>query len=517
MKSKQRSTIVHSFVDALILTRYLNKRTNNALVQTFNVNNLNELATASRSGTVTASGTTSSGATSVTVNGTTASLYGDKTFAAQGLSLVDGNNTFTAIGQDSLGRKDTNAVTVWLPASASFQYDLNGNLLSDGRRGFDYDDENQLVRVTVANAWKTEFAYDGKMRLRVRKEYAWLSGAFTQTNEVRYVYDGMLVIQERNGNNLPVATYTRGQDLSGSRQGAGGIGGLLARTDNGLWNGSGTDGAHTYYSADGNGNVTCLLNSKQIVVGRYLYDPYGNTLSMSGPMATVNPYRFSSKEYMGNAGLYYYGYRFYEPSLQRWLNRDPIGESGYTTMIARTGGPRLGILRAFAEQLEGPNLYCFVVNNSLSSVDLFGLTDFNCQQSLQQLAQAYNEAIQGPIQGLENIYNNSSGAGKYDYGYTKQAADTWCINGRKLNADQMANFMLGFQAQAYDNTYPVGNAALNVGGLAGIYYHVTGQSKVKNDPWDNTGFPDINSGAYFANTWPSIVNSPTSQCCKSCK
>lgn len=29
-----------------------------------------------------------------------------------------------------------------------------------------------------------------------------------------------------------------------------------------------------------------------------------------------------------NAGLYYYGFRYYEPNLQRWLNRDPIKEQG---------------------------------------------------------------------------------------------------------------------------------------------------------------------------------------------
>lgn len=244
----------------------------------------------------------------------------------------------------------TNAVTVWLPATATFQYDANGNLLSDGKRGFVYDDENQLTRVTVTNAWKTEFQYDGKMRLRVRKEYAWRSGAFTPTNEVRYVYDGMLVIQERNAGNIPLATYTRGLDLSSSRQGAGGIGGLLARTDNGLWNGSGTDGAHTFYSADGNGNITCLLNSKQIVVGRYVYDPYGNTVSLSGPQAEANPYRFSSKEYMVNSGLYAYGYRFYEPSLQRWLNRDPL-----------------------EEEFDG-NLYRFVFNSPDNYIDADGLS-----------------------------------------------------------------------------------------------------------------------------------------------
>jgi len=141
---------------------------------------------------------------------------------------------------------------------------------------------------------------------------------------VRYVYDGMLVVQERDGNNLPVATYTRGQDLSGSFEGAGGIGGLLARTDNGLLLGSGSPLTHVCYHADGNGNVTALTGGGEQIAGRYVYDPYGNLLGSQGPMAEANRYRFSSKEWHTNAALYYYGYRFYEPSLQRWLNRDPL-------------------------------------------------------------------------------------------------------------------------------------------------------------------------------------------------
>ncbi|HRZ39055.1 MAG TPA: hypothetical protein P5534_22135, partial [Candidatus Paceibacterota bacterium] len=39
----------------------------------------------------------------------------------------------------------TNTVAVDLPATVSFTYDENGNLLSDGRRLFGYDDENQLI------------------------------------------------------------------------------------------------------------------------------------------------------------------------------------------------------------------------------------------------------------------------------------------------------------------------------------------------------------------------------------
>ena len=157
----------------------------------------------------------------------------------------------------------------------------------------------------------------------VYTDYAWARAGATPANglnhEVRYVYDGRLVLQERNGSNTPQVTYTRGSDLSGSFEGAGGIGGLLSRSD---------ASGHYYYHSDGNGNIVALMNSSRQVVARYRYDPFGNLLAMSGPMAAKNLYRFSSKEWHPNSGLYYYGYRFYEPNLQRWLNRDPLGEYG---------------------------------------------------------------------------------------------------------------------------------------------------------------------------------------------
>ena len=107
------------------------------------------------------------------------------------------------------------------------------------------------------------------MRRRIRREFSW-SGSWAQTAEVRYIYDGMLVIQERDVNNLPTVKYTRGRDLSGSLQGAGGIGGLLARTD-------AANSQSAWYHADGNGNVTAMLNAQQIVMAKYTYDPFGNT------------------------------------------------------------------------------------------------------------------------------------------------------------------------------------------------------------------------------------------------
>lgn len=322
----------------------LQYRTNNALLHVFTVNSLNQLDDITRSGTYTVAGRVgqSVAPVSVTVSGTglssgAATLYGDFSWARAGATLADGNNTYTAEAEDGLGREDTHSVTAYLPATASYVYDDNGNLLSDGRRGFEYDDENQLTRVTLTNGWKSEFTYDGRMRRRVRKEYTWQSSAWVLTNEVRYVYDGNLVIQERDGNNVPSVTYTRGKDLSGGMEGAGGIGGLLALTRNSE---PGTRNTVLYH-ADGNGNVTALASTNGLLLGAYYYDPYGNLLGLAGNAAEANLYRFSSKESHPNSGLVYYLYRYYEPNLQRWLNRDPIGELGFehTRLKRRIQGP----------------------------------------------------------------------------------------------------------------------------------------------------------------------------------
>ena len=204
----------------------------------------------------------------------------------------------------------------------------------------------------------------------------------------------LLLVQERTSANTPTVTYTRGRDLSGSLAGAGGIGGLLARShgySGGNWS------SHHAYHADGTGNVTALANSAGALQASYQYDPYGRYLAGGGTLASANVMRFSSKPWVGFAGsatsgLYYYGYRFYDPYLQRWPNRDPLGEDASMVYIAAAIDPRIeprsaGETAAIIEVVTEPlaaftrvnlNLYGALGNNPVSNVDPLGLDFGSC-------------------------------------------------------------------------------------------------------------------------------------------
>ena len=157
-----------------------------------------------------------------------------------------------------------------------------------------------------------------------------------------YFYDDWNLVEERvaytNGT-TSTTHYYWGKDLSGSLQGAGGVGGLLYLT---------IDGIPYVPHYDNNGNVTRYFDSSGATVAAYAYDAFGRLLSSTGPLADAFPHRFSTKYFDPEAGLYYYGYRFYSPSLMRWLNRDPIEEDG------------------------GVNLYALCANNAISNFDGIG-------------------------------------------------------------------------------------------------------------------------------------------------
>jgi len=173
-----------------------------------------------------------------------------------------------------------------------------------------------------------------------------------------FLWDNWNIISETTVSPIPNSSflitnsvsYVWGVDLSGSLQGAGGVGGLLAViSDDGVF-------APTY---DANGNISEYIDSVGNIVAHYEYDAFGNTVVEYSPLLKGGggnaagglpfSFRFSTKYWDNETGLYYYGYRYYKPEWERWLNRDPIKERG------------------------GRNLYGFVGNSPLNRWDKLGL------------------------------------------------------------------------------------------------------------------------------------------------
>ncbi len=64
-----------------------------------------------------------------------------------------------------------------------------------------------------------------------------------------------------------------------------------------------------------------------------------------------SPYRFSTKEWDDDSGLYYFGARYYSPEIGRWTQRDPAGT------------------------VDGLNLYGYLSNEPTRHVDWWGLQE----------------------------------------------------------------------------------------------------------------------------------------------
>ncbi len=409
---------------------------------------------------MTVAGTTTIPATSVTVNGSAANHYADGTFALAGFTVTNGSNVFTAVGWDSVGNVSSNTVAVNLPATNNFAYDLNGNLTSDGLRGFDYDDENELIRVTATNSFKKEYVYDGKMRLRIRKEFSWNGSGWTETNEIHYIWDGNVILQTRNSNNVPLLTFTRGNDLSGSLQGAGGIGGLLAMTE--------SSGTSSFYHSDGNGNVMLLINSYQIPVAKYLYDPFGKPLADGGPKAFVNPIWFSSELYDPDTGFTHFPRRVYVSTLQRFTNRDPLGESADENLFRFTGNNPI--------DLYDPLGLCYGDwwdPRSYFQEGLNGLWTWLYTGNVYASDEEYNEAVNA---AGGYIYYNSPLQGAYGFAGLQSPSGSTLIPGSSVHGEGLG--LLGYDVShgGWGGVIAAGGTGLVSGGAE--YNSVSGLSPI---------------------------------------
>ncbi|MBN8456501.1 MAG: hypothetical protein J0M04_01455 [Verrucomicrobia bacterium] len=251
-------------------------------------------------------------------------------------AITTDNTPFTPIHDDDGNQKDAQILPLGASEPASCVYH--------------WDAENRLTSVTsTTGAVLASYAYDAFSRLISR------SVGVSPTTTTAYIYDGwnriaQYTVTPGNPNITPPTvavaslskTYLWGLDLSGSFQGAGGVGGLLSVNTIG--------GSIHYPTYDGNGNITEYLTVAGDVAAHFEYDPFGNTLAATGDVAQFE-YRFSTKPQDSATGLYYYGYRFYDPLTGRWPSRDPIGET-------------------FSQ-----NLNAFVSNSPVTMYDTLGLAN----------------------------------------------------------------------------------------------------------------------------------------------
>jgi YD repeat-containing protein len=140
-------------------------------------------------------------------------------------------------------------------SSTAYDYDQNGNLTrmqtsNSPYLQYVYDDADRLVQVIKkgsggANQHLSEFLYDGQSRKRVSREYSWDTSVLPNAwkpdtgGETWRVYDGMDVVQERDGTNTITVKYVRD----------GNIGGLLSRT---TVNGTATADFYDHYGGSSN-------------------------------------------------------------------------------------------------------------------------------------------------------------------------------------------------------------------------------------------------------------------------
>ena len=104
-------------------------------------------------------------------------------------------------------------------------------------------------------------------------------------------------------------------------------------------------GRYEYHHTNALGSNIVLTDEGKNVTARYEYDVFGAVRNEVGTSDNVR--KFTGKEYESDVKLYYYGARYYDPYIGRFISRDPVG--------------------------DGVNWYAYARNNPLAFIDPTGL------------------------------------------------------------------------------------------------------------------------------------------------
>jgi insecticidal toxin complex protein TccC len=219
-------------------------------------------------------------------------------------------------------------------------FDSRGNLLELGQGQFvrwNLRNQAQLVCPVERLDERDDeevYRYDAGGQ-RVRKIRSLQTNARSVFNEVRYLPGLEMRTDSGSGEVLQVIT----------------VQGELNSLNALHWETSpppGGNDRYCYIITDHLGSASLELAEDARIISQATYYPSGETAWSRETEVSYRTVRYSGKE-QDATGLYYYGYRYYIPWLQRWMNPDPAGT------------------------IDGLNLYRMVHNNPLSLTDPNGL------------------------------------------------------------------------------------------------------------------------------------------------
>jgi RHS repeat-associated protein len=114
-----------------------------------------------------------------------------------------------------------------------------------------------------------------------------------------------------------------------------------------------------YYHPDHVGTPNILTNSVGEVVSRIDYFPFGTIRNEKGLPNIAGERRFTGKE-LDSSGLYYFGARFYDPKIGKFITPDPFN----------------ALLRELnMGSSQKLNLFSYVLNNPMKFIDPIGLQE----------------------------------------------------------------------------------------------------------------------------------------------
>lgn len=183
-------------------------------------------------------------------------------------------------------------------AARTYTYDANGNMMTDGEKCYQYNENNQLkiVRNCTSNKVIADYIYDHNGKRIAKKEY---------TNGVlkRIVYsqdDGFEKVKLASNSAVENTTYYMANDE------------VVAKKN--------PDGSKTYFHSDHLGSNAVLTNQSGTVVDRTTYEPFGEVKDSGN----LSKFQYTGQEKDLETGLNYYDARYYDSHIQRFTQADPM-------------------------------------------------------------------------------------------------------------------------------------------------------------------------------------------------